>query len=149
MDGWLLFLDEANAAPRSVQASAYKLVLDRMVGQHSLHDHVAISMAGNLATDRAIVQPLSTAMQSRVVHIELQADFEEWLEDVAFKEGYDERIIAFLSQWPGKLMDFKADHHDKTFCCPRTWEFVNRLIQGRQELDSIQSLLGGTITSGS
>lgn len=147
-EGWLLFLDEANAAPRSVQAASYKLVLDRQVGQHKLHDNVAIVMAGNLATDRAIVQPLSTAMQSRVIHLELELDFDEWMQDVALAQNYDSRIIAFLSQFPGKLLDFKPDHHERTFCCPRTWEFVNRLVSGKEINETSAILLTGAITSG-
>lgn len=46
-------------------------------------------------------------------------------------------------------MDFRPDHQDKTFCCPRTWEFTNRLIANQPELDDEQAiLLAGTITSG-
>ena len=67
-DGFLLFLDEFNSADRDVQKSAYKLVLDRMVGQYKLHPSVRIVCAGNLITDRAIVTELSTAMQSRMIH---------------------------------------------------------------------------------
>lgn len=118
-DGWMLFLDEFSSAPKSIQAPAYKLILDRMTGQKKLNSNVAIVAAGNLATDRAIVNPISTALQSRMVHLELELDFDEWLMDVALKQNYDKRIIAFLSQYPSKLMDFEPDHHDKTFCCPR------------------------------
>lgn len=156
--GWLLFLDEFNSAPKAVQAAAYKLILDKMVGQHRLHPNVAIVAAGNLATDRAIVNPLSTAMQSRVVHLEMEVDFDQWLEDVAIPEHYDPRIIAFLMQFPDKLMDFKPDHHERTFCCPRTWEFVDRLISTKDSetgaaiskpvTDESAILLTGAITSG-
>lgn len=118
-EGWMLFLDEFNSASKSVMAAAYKLILDRMVGQHKLHERVVICAAGNLATDRAITNPISTAMQSRVVHLEMQINFQEWLEDVALKEGYDSRVIAYLSQYNSKLMDFRPDHQEKTFCCPR------------------------------
>lgn len=147
-DGWLLFLDEFNSAPKSVQAAAYKLILDRKVGQHDLHENCIVGAAGNLATDRAIVNPLSTAMQSRVIHIEMQHNFEEWLMDVALKQNYDNRIIAYLSQYPDKLMDFNPAHSEKTFCCPRTWEFLNRLIKDREVLDRKAPLYAGTITSG-
>lgn len=147
-EGWMLFLDEFNSASKSVQAAAYKLILDRMVGQHKLHERVVICAAGNLATDRAIVNPISTAMQSRVVHLEMQINFQEWLEDVALKEGYDSRVIAYLSQYNSKLMDFRPDHQEKTFCCPRTWEFVNRLIKDKEVTDESAVLLAGTITSG-
>lgn len=151
-DGWMLFLDEFNSAKKDVQAAAYKLVLDRMTGQKNLHERCVISAAGNLATDRAIVNQISTAMQSRVVHIEMRIDFEEWLKDVALKENYDSRIIAYLSQYNSKLMDFRPDHNEKTFCCPRTWEFMNRLIKGKtfsgNEMDEKTPLYAGTITSG-
>lgn len=147
--GWMLFLDEFNSASKSVQAASYKLILDKMTGQRKLHERVIITAAGNLATDRAIVNPISTAMQSRVVHLEMEINFDEWLYDVALAESYDSRVIAYLSQFPSKLMDFRPEHQDKTFCCPRTWEFVNRLIKGREHLpDVMASLLAGTITSG-
>ncbi len=88
--------------------------------------------------------------------------FQEWLQDVAIPQHYDPRIIAFLSQYESKLMDFKPDHHENTFCCPRTWEFVNKLITKieRDEKGNIinrkqkpvdndsKILLTGAITSG-
>ena len=146
--GWMLFLDEFNSASKAVQAASYKLILDRMVGQHKLHQNVVISCAGNLDTDRAIVNPISTAMQSRVIHLEMEISHQEWMEDVALKEGYDSRIIAYLSQYPGKLMDFRPDHNEHTFSCPRTWEFMNRLIQGKEVTEEKAPLYAGTITSG-
>lgn len=147
-EGWMLFLDEFNSAPKSVAAAAYKLILDRMVGQHKLHPNVVVTAAGNLSTDRAIVNPMSTAMQSRLVHLEMEVSFEEWLYDVALPQGYDRRIIAFLSQYNSKLMDFRPDHQEKTFCCPRTWDFLNRLIKDKPLSDDKAPLLAGTITSG-
>lgn len=146
--GWMVFLDEFNSATKAVQAASYKLILDRMVGQHKLHDNVVLCAAGNLDTDRAIVNPISTAMQSRVVHLEMEINHQEWLEDVAFKENYDPRVIAYLSQYPSKLMDFRPDHNEHTFCCPRTWEFMNRLIQDKDVTEEKAPLYAGTITSG-
>ena len=74
-----------------VQAAAYKLVLDRQVGIHNLHPYCAVVAAGNLATDKAIVNSLSTAMQSRVIHLEMQVNFDQWLQNVALKQNYDKR----------------------------------------------------------
>lgn len=127
-DGWLIFLDEINSAPKSVQAASYKLVLDRMVGQHRLHSNVLIAAAGNLGTDKAIVNSLSTAMKSRLIHLEMAIDHVQWLEDVAFKHKYDPRITAYLNYKPSKLMSFDPDSEEATFPCPRTWEFVNDLL---------------------
>ena len=146
--GWMLFLDEFNQATKSVQSASYKLILDRMTGQKKLHEKVVITAAGNLATDRAIVNVLGTAMQSRVVHIEMEINFNEWLEDVALKQNYDQRIIGFLAQFPSKLMTFDPNHTDKTFCCPRTWEFMNRLLAVTDVTDDRVALYGGTISPG-
>lgn len=149
--GWLLFLDEFNSAPKSVQAAAYKLVLDRMVGQSNLHERVLVGCAGNLSTDRAIVNALSTAMQSRLCHFTLVHDHTEWLEDVALKQNYDMRVIAYLNRYKSRLFDFRADHNEDTFCCPRTWEFVNNFVQleapGAIPIGET-STYAGTITSG-
>jgi hypothetical protein len=147
-DGFLLFLDEFNSCSRAVAVAAYKLVLDRKIGMYNLHPNTAIVCAGNLTTDKAIVNTMGTAMQSRLVHIEMEVDFNEWLEDVALPQKWDSRIIAFLNNFPNKLMDFDPDSQEKTFCCPRTWEFVNKLIKGEGIDEDLISLLAGTITSG-
>lgn len=148
-NGWVLFLDEFNHGTKSVQSAAYKLVLDKMVGQYKLHPNLAMAMAGNLSTDRAMTQDLSTAMQSRVIHFEMQISHSEWLEDVAFREGYDERIVAFLNWKADYLMDFRPEHNEKTFCCPRTWEFMNNHLGVNSVVnDESASKFAGTITSG-
>lgn len=148
MNGWLLFLDEFNHASKAVQAAAYKLILDRKVGQHRLHPNVVMLCAGNKATDRAFTNNLSTATQSRLVHINMIHSFPEWLEDVALVQGYDSRIIAYLSQYPEKLMDFRPEHDGDTYCCPRTWEFVDRMYNGLPIDEEDTALIGGTITHG-
>jgi hypothetical protein len=147
-DGWLIFYDEMNSGTKMVQAASYKVILDRLIGQSPLHERVAQSGAGNLITDRAIVQNMSTAMQSRLVHLEMEISHQEWLEDVALTQRYDERIIAYLSFNDKHLMDFKPDHDEKTFCCPRTWEFMNKLITGKPVTVQKTALYAGTITSG-
>jgi hypothetical protein len=143
-EGWLLFLDEFNSGKKDIQAAAYKLILDRMTGQHKLHDKVVIVCAGNLATDRAIVTNLSTAMQSRLIHLEVELNFKEFLEDVAIPQKWDSRVVAYLNYKPGNLFDFRPDHNEKTFCCPRTWDFMQRLIKGKT-FNTVQTPNGGEV----
>lgn len=132
-NGWLLFLDEFNSAKKEVVAAAYKLILDRMTGQKNLHPSVMIVCAGNKATDRAIVNPLGTAMQSRVVHFEMELDFDIFVEDVMIPFKWDERLVAFLHANTSYLHDFDPAHKNKTFCCPRTWDFVNKDLKNQPE----------------
>lgn len=127
-DGWLLFLDEFNSASISVQAAAYKLVLDKKVGQADLNPRVAIVCAGNRMIDNAITNRLSTAMQSRLIHLELNVETKEWLE-WAHINDIDYRITSYINHKPEVLNSFNPNHDDKTFPCQRTWEFVARLIK--------------------
>ena len=147
-NGWLVFLDEFSSASPAVQAASYKLVLDRMVGNHPLHKNVAIVCAGNLETDNAIVQPMSTALQSRLVHMELVVDAKEWA-DWAATAGIDHRITSYINFKPGNLYTFQPDHTDVTYASPRTWEFANRVMQV-VDLDSphLLPMLAGTISEG-
>lgn len=146
MNGWLLFLDEFASAPMEVKAASYRLILDHEVGQHKLHPSVFTMLASNLDTDNAITSPIGTAIESRVVHLEMVPDLQEWLEDVAYVEKYDERIIGFLNYKPEYLMDFDPNHKNKTFCAPRTWEFMNKLVSGMPVVPDDRELLCGTIT---
>lgn len=147
-DGWMLFLDEFLSASKAVQAAAFKLILDRQVGQYNLHPKVVIVAAGNLMTDRSMVTPLMTAMQSRLVHLELALDFDVWLQDVAFANDYSEHIIGFLNYKQNYLFDFRPDHNNKTFCCPRTWEIMNDLVKVGGVEDDDLALFSGTISPG-
>lgn len=145
--GWILFLDEFNSAAKSVQAAAYKVVLDRMVGQAKLHPNCFVVCAGNLATDQAIVNQMSTAMQSRLVHIEMIPDLQDFM-TIAVAQGFDPRIIGFIEFQPSKLHSFKPDHNDRTFACPRTWEFASKLIKDKP-IDKVNlPLLAGTLSDG-
>lgn len=147
-NGWLLFLDEFNSADRDVQKAAYKLILDRMIGEFDLHPEVYLVCAGNKATDGAIVEDMSTALRSRLIHIELRVDFAKWIE-WASENGIDHRITSFLNFKPGLLDTFKADMVDKTYASPRTWEFANRLLtQMGIEHNLLVPTLAGTISEG-
>lgn len=146
--GWLLFLDEINSAPVAVQAAAYKLVLDRMIGDHHLHEAVAIVAAGNLDSDRAITNRMGTAMQSRLVHLNMQVDHKAWL-NWAHDKGIDQRIKSFIEFRPELLHRFDPRHSDDTFPCPRTWEFLSDIIDGVAEFDDVDvAIAAGTVGEG-
>jgi hypothetical protein len=147
-DGWLLFLDEINAAPPSIQAAAYKLVLDRQIGAHNLHKRVAIVCAGNKATDKAIVNRLSTAMQSRMIHLNLMVDSTSWLE-WANAGNIDHRVISFIKFRPELLHKFNPSHADDTFASPRTWEFLSKIIIDKKKFTRTDhAVLVGTVGEG-
>jgi hypothetical protein len=147
-DGWLILLDEFSSASLAVQSAAYKLILDRMVGQYPLHKNVAMVAAGNKTSDKAVVNRMSTAMQSRLIHLNLIIKHKEWL-DWANENGIDHRITSFIEFKPGLLHSFNPDHKDNTFASPRTWEFASKLIKDKSEITLLMTkILAGTIGEG-
>ena len=103
--GWMLFLDEFNAGSKQTESAAYRLILDREVYDKKLNPKCMIVAAGNLSTDRAIVNTQSTATTSRLTHYKLIADHNVWV-DWANGNGIDHRIISFIKFKPSLLHRF-------------------------------------------
>ncbi|MBL1322206.1 MAG: hypothetical protein COA63_014275 [Methylophaga sp.] len=146
-NGWLIFLDELSSAPKSVQAAAYKLILDRKVGSFPLHNDVYMVGAGNKAGDKAVVTKMSTALASRIIHFELELQIDQWLA-WATEQELDHRILAYINYNNSALMDFEPDNITTTFPCPRTWEFLSKLIKGTKVSNDVLPLVVGTIGAG-
>lgn len=147
-DGWLCFFDEFNSAAPAVAAAAYKIILDKQIGQYKLHDRVAVMAAGNLSTDKAIVNRMSTAMQSRLIHLEILVDPKAWIA-WADNHAIDHRVKSFINFKPGALHKFDPNHNEHTFPAPRTWEFVSDLIKPLETIPYNKlPLLAGAIGEG-
>lgn len=155
-NGWLIFFDEINAAPKAIQAASYKILLEREVGDHKLHSKVQLACAGNLMTDGAITSEIGTALRSRLVHIHVESDPVEFM-GVAAKLQFDPRVLAFLDYAKNKLNTFRAfqdnNSSDASFACERTWEFVSNLCKviepdvSKSIPTKYTTLLAGTIGS--
>ena len=76
----ILFLDEMNSAPPSVQAAAYQLVLNRRVGTYRLPDNVIVVAAGNREADKGVTYRMPAPLANRFVHLELRVDFDDWFQ---------------------------------------------------------------------
>lgn len=146
-EGWLIILDEFNSANQAVMAAAYKLVLDRMVGQHKLHDKVAMLACGNLESDNAIVNPMSTALISRFAHFNIDINVDDWLE-WASKAGIDYRITSYINFKKTNLYTFKPDATEP-YASPRTWEMASKVIKDSDEVSTllVSSLIGDGVAN--
>lgn len=147
MNGWIIFLDELPSAPHSVQAPAFKLILDRMVGQRKLHTNAFLVAAGNTEDDGAIVNAIPTPLQSRMINFMVTPNRVEWVK-WALQNGLDYRISSFLDFKPDLFYKFDPNHDDLTFACPRTWMFASKLMSGQTITKSDVALLAGCISEG-
>jgi hypothetical protein len=119
-DTIVLFLDELNSAPPSVQAAAYQLVLNRRVGQYHLPDNVVIIAAGNRETDRGVTYRMPAPLANRFRHVNMAVDFGDWL-SWAMSNDVHPDVIGYLSYAKQDLFDFDPKSSSQAFATPRSW----------------------------
>ncbi len=101
----ILFLDELNSAPPSVQAAAYQLILNRRVGTYKLPEGVAIVAAGNRETDKGVTYRMPAPLANRFVHLYMRVDFEDWTM-WATENHIDPHVVGYVSFAIQDLYDF-------------------------------------------
>ena len=144
----ILFLDEISAAPQSVQAAAYQITLDRVVGEHKLPDNCIIIAAGNRVTDKSVSFKMPKALANRLLHIEVEGSFESW-QNWAVRSGVNPKVIGFLSFRTDKLFGFDPKSDDLAFATPRSWEMVSNLLNNVcDNVETMYPLIAGLIGSG-
>ncbi len=140
----ILFLDEINSAPPSVQAAAYQLVLDRKVGDYELPSGWAIVAAGNLESDRGVVYKMPSPLSNRFVHLYLEVNLDDW-KRWAYSNNLEDSIIAFLSYAPQNIFKFNPDNKEKAFATPRSWEYVDTIIKSNIPSNSLLEVISGAV----
>ena len=128
----IFFMDELNAAPASVQAACFGLVLDRKVGEYELPAGWRVVAAGNRQTDRAAAQRMPTALANRFAHIDVEPDvstFAEWCS----KANVHPMIQAFVRFRPGLLHNMEGSDL-RAFPTPRAWAQVAKIADAPDDL---------------
>ena len=144
----LLFLDEMNSAPASVQAAAYQLILNRRIGRYRLPDNVRIVAAGNRESDKGVTFRMPTPLANRFVHQEMRVDFPAW-QEWAVNNNIHKDVVGYISFAKQDLYDFDAKSASRAFATPRSWTFVSELIgDDSVDEDTATNLIAGTIGEG-
>ena len=143
----ILFLDEITAAPQSVQAAAYQLVLDRKVGEHQLPNNCFVFTAGNRVTDKSVAYRMPKALANRMCHVEIFADIDDW-KKWALNNNIDSRIIGFLNFKNDALFVFDPSKDDLAYPTPRTWAMVDTFLKKIPNIEVCSSLISGAIGVG-
>lgn len=149
----ILFLDEINAAPPSIQAAAYQLVLDRRIGEYIVPKNTFIVAAGNKETDKGVTHAMPTPLLNRFTHIEFEVSANDWLV-WAEDQSIHPDIVGFISHSKASLHKFNPSNcNERGFPTPRSWASVSSIIYGAEEtgLDEdrvFKELISGTIGEG-
>jgi hypothetical protein len=144
----VLFLDEMNSAPASVQSAAYQLILNRRVGKYKLPDNVVMVAAGNRESDKGVTYRMPTPLANRFVHQEMRVDFPSW-QEWAVNANIHKDVVGYLSFAKQDLYDFDAKSASRAFATPRSWSFVSQLLEDESmDDDTAMNLIAGTVGEG-
>lgn len=144
----ILFLDEISAAAPSVQAAAYQITLDRVIGEHKLPKNCIVISAGNRITDKSVAYQMPKALANRLLHLEIYASFESW-NSWAIKSNIHPFVLGFLKFKPDYLNTFDPKNNNLAFATPRSWEMVSNILNNVSDDISITfNLIAGLIGSG-
>ena len=144
----ILFLDEISAAPQSVQAAAYQITLDRVVGEHKLPDNCIVIAAGNRITDKSVAYKMPKALANRLLHINVEGSFNSW-KKWAVANGINKKVLGFLSFQRSYLMGFDASNEDLAFATPRSWEMVSNVLNTvSDDIEKVYGFIAGLVGEG-
>lgn len=144
----ILFFDEANLSPPSVQSAFYQIVHDRESGSFSISDQIGMVSAGNRLEDKSNVFEMSEALKDRYLECELQTpSVEDWT-DWALDNDIDSRIISYLQYKRPHLNKPQFDNKNKS-TTPRGWERLSELVEDvDDDYDKLRTLAGVSIGEG-
>ncbi len=145
----ILFLDELNSAPPSVQAAIYQLVLNRKMGEYELPRGWRIICAGNRISDRGVVFRLPTPLANRMVHLSVEARFEDF-KLFAIREGLHSFVIGFLGFRPDLLTSESVSEDDSNpaFATPRSYHMLSNVLKTSNDTSRIAPIIYGLIGYG-
>jgi hypothetical protein len=143
----VLFLDEMNSAPASVQSAAYQLILNRRIGKYVLPDNVVMVAAGNRESDKGVTYRMPTPLANRFIHQEMKVDFPSW-QEWAVQNNIHKDVVGYLSFAKQDLYDFDAKSASRAFATPRSWSFVSQLLNDSVDDETATNLIAGTVGEG-
>lgn len=141
----IFFWDEFNAGAQAVQIAAYQSLLDNRIGEYQWPEGWYQIAAGNLLSDGAGAQKMNSALNNRLLHLQMGADLEDWIQ-WALGAGISSEILAYLKWRPENLHNHSRDQ--AAYPTPRSWEFVSQILQAGASKQEEEALIAGAVGDG-
>ena len=133
----IIFLDELTSCDKSCQVAAYELILDRKIGDfYKVPDGWYIVSAGNLTTDRAVAVTMSSALSNRFLHVELEADAEQWCM-WAIPHDIHPAVVGYIQYRPENLFSMTNENLERGWPSPRSWDRVSQMCKIYKDDESL------------
>lgn len=133
----ILFLDELNAAPGSVQAACFGLVLDRVIGEYELPDGWDIIAAGNPQGNGSAGQRMLKPLANRFAHVFVEHSVESTVLHGLKTGKIDPMILGFL-KFRGAEFLHNTNTEEPAFPTPRSWEKFSKVYNDLKKMGQDQ-----------
>lgn len=143
----VLFLDELTAAAPMLQPAVYGLLQERRVGPHVLPDGVFVVAAGNMVEDGAIAYEMGTALSDRLVHMRVEVNAADWLDNYAIPRGLHPAVVGFIRTRPDLLETTEAalERGHMIAATPRSWERVSEILHAVPDRRQRDVMVAGSL----
>lgn len=140
----ILFLDEFNRAILEVRQAAFQLLTEWRINTHIVSPKTFLVMAINKDNEDNFVNTLDRATNSRMIHLPMSCSTEDWLKWA--KDNIHPSVYKFIELNPELLYPTPSEDISKPYACPRTYEFVSKLLNlGLDVSSDFVSLLAGCL----
>jgi hypothetical protein len=129
----VIFLDELPLATPAIVNGALQLMFpnergERKLDEFTLPEGWIVLGAGNRLIDKVGANKINPLARNRMVKAELSLHpediFKHWIE-----RDYAPEVIYYNRWKPDSLFTFDPKSDEFSFCTPRSWEFVSRIVK--------------------
>lgn len=125
----IIFMDELTSCPKDCQVAAYEIILDRKIGEfYKVPDGWYIVAAGNKTTDRAVAMTMSSALANRFMHVEIEADPDQWVKWAQMNDVHPS-VTGYIQYRPMNLFSMEHENLERGWPSPRSWHRVSEMCK--------------------
>lgn len=150
----ILLIDDFHLADKTFQKYLFQLLTYKSINNYKLPKNVAIILAGNRISDKALAHTIPAPIMNRLSVYEVKASADDWILNFAISNNIRSEIISFISKFPHLLSSIPIE--SSPWASPRSWTFLSEQIDEFEERNTLDvtnlnliasSLLGQEVAS--
>ena len=143
----VVLLDEILQCPPAIQNCYAQLLIDHQMGDVKLPEGSFVAATSNRRQDRAATHNMPSHIVSRVMHIEIDAHHDDFINHV-LKNNWPVEIYSFLNFKPDCIHNFDPEQSQDPYANYRSWEKVAHVLQTNPNEDLLPDLIAGLVGQG-
>jgi hypothetical protein len=143
----IFFLDELPNCVPAMQSAWGIIILERSTKQYQFPPNWLVVCAGNREGDRAGATRLVSALENRMIHVEVTPNADEFL-SYGVSQQFHPMVLSFLEERRDLLMKFDPRSAEKAFPSPRSWERASEALSLQLPEEISNEMIRGAVGVG-